>query len=751
MIVPARPRLYLELRRHRLQALAVAAACALSMAPASLAAQAPTPTLVRATDTLGRDISGMRQSIKPLQATSRPLLVQVLDEGGRPVPGVQVSFRVEPSLDEEGLEHVNGGLVQLAAAVTTREQGGEMAPARADAEPKGSLTLTTGPMGYAGAYYYAGRTVETVGVTAFLTEAPGKQVRWAVRILNPRWGFLLWSGLLGGLALFLLGMRTASQGLEQAAGGRLRHLLSRVSENRLLGLTIGIVVTALIQSSGATTVMVVSFTNAGLMTLGQTLAIILGADIGTTLTVQIIAFSLKDYSLLVVALGFAVSILPARRYRGAGTSLLGFGLIFYGMALMGTSMEPLRDQPLFRQLLVAGQERPLLVLVGAAVLTGLIHSSAATIGIALTFAFQGLLDLHTAIPVILGANIGTSVTAFLVSLGARREAQRVAYAHILFKVLAVLLTWPLLGPFTDLVRGTAGDLPRQIANAHTIFNVAAAFVFLPFLSQAERALRRLVPDSKADETRTWRPKYLDDRILETPVLALAQVTREISRMGDSVLFMLKEGERALRDRDQKLVQKVIALDDKVDVLDTALRRYLTRLSRGELTEAQAAKVASLLYLVHHLESIGDIISKNLMEMGRRVIERDLRFSEAGYRQWLEFWERNVLLLDKALAAFATNDREMAAEVVRAKEEMSRLARSLHFRHLGRLGQGIPETQETSEIHIHLVADLRRVLSNTVSIAAAVVNEYRLPDLPTPLRESQVAAEARPDPPAGEDI
>ncbi len=744
MIVSRRPPLYRYFaapsRRRRVVRFAgLLATVACAAALAAPAARAAGESLVKASDTLGRDISGAHQTVKPLQAIDRPLLVQVLDGAGRPVAGVEVVFRVEPSFDEEGRMYVNGGLVDLAPASELERRGRDLAPARQQAEPASVLSTLTGPMGYAGAYYYAGRSVETVTVTAALAEDAAQRERFAIRILDPRWGFLLWSGLLGGLALFLLGMRTASQGLEQAAGGRLRQVLSRVSDRRLFGLATGIIVTAVIQSSSATTVMVVSFTNAGLMSLGQTLAIILGADVGTTLTVQIIAFSLKDYSLLIVFTGFLISVLPDRRYRGFGSSLLGFGLIFYGMALMSSAMDPLRDHPFFRQVLLAGSRQPLLVLLAATLLTGLIQSSAATIGIALTFAFQGMIDLETAIPVILGANIGTSVTAFLASLGTRREAQRVAYAHILFKVLAVLLMLPLLGPFTDLVRGTAGDLARQIANAHTIFNVMAAAVFLPFLGRAERFLRRLVPDGPAEEAQGWRPKYLDERILETPVLALAQGTREISRMGDAVLRMLRGGRDALRERDPRQVQRVIALDDKVDVLDTALRRYLTRLGRSELTDDQAAKAASLLYLVHHLETIGDLISKNLMEMAQRVIGRDLRFSEAGYRQWLEFWDRNVELLQKALAAFATNDRQMAQEVVQAKEDMSRMARTLHFRHLGRLGQGIPETEETSDIHIHIVADLRRILSNTVSIAAAVVNEYKIPDMPVPLRQEQAGA------------
>jgi phosphate:Na+ symporter len=707
------------------EALADVAAEAGSEAPG---VSSPALHLQKAQDTLGRDISGSRQTVKSLGTLERPLLVQVVDDQGAPVGNVVVAFRIEPSHDEQGELYHNGGLVALLPTQSAPGRPPELVRARGTDEPRPTVTVHTDPQGYAGVSYVAGRHIEVVPITVYLPADPAEEVHFAVRIVDQKWGFLLWSGLLGGLALFLFGMVQATKGLERAAGHRLRLVLSRLTGHRLIGWLVGIVVTALLQSSSATTVMLVSFANAGLMSLGQTLAIILGADVGTTITVQVIAFNLKEYSLLLVFAGFLLKSLRRRHWQGLGRILMGFGLIFYGMALMGRAMDPLRDLPFFREMLLTGAERPALVLLLATLFTALIQSSAATIGIALTFAFQGLIDLTTAIAVILGANIGTCMTAYLASLGTRREAQRVAYAHILFKATTALMVLPLLGPFTRLVAATASDLPRQIANAHTIFNVSAALLFLPLLGPVERRLRAWLPD-RAREKGVWTPKYIDEQILESPTLALAQVTREISRMGDTVLLMLRLGLRALLERNDELRGRVRQLDDKVDMLDEALRRYLTRLSRGELTDDQAAKVASLLYLVHHLETIGDLVSKQLMHYAHRIQEQDLRFSETGTRQWRSFYERNVALLEKALAAFAINDRQMAAEVVEAKEEMSRLARTLHFQHLERLGKGIPESEETSELHIHIIADLRRVLSNTVSIAAAVVNQYRIPDQP----------------------
>ena len=704
----------------------------LAAAPDTLAAVAAADTvgelrLIKAVDTLGRDISGNRQTLSPRGAASRPLLVQVLDARGAPVSGAAVVFRIEPGFEPDGRARSNGTLSPL---VPKRDgsPGYEPRPAAlTPAADSSRLSVRSDLLGCAGVHVLPGKSVEPLRVTAALPQDRDETTAFVLRVVDPRWTLLLLSGLLGGLALFLVGMRMTTTGLEQVAGNRLRAILGRVTDNRLLGLLTGTVVTALVQSSSATTVMLVSFANAGLLSLRQALAIILGADVGTTLTVQLLAFPLKDYSLLIVFAGFALSALPRHRHVSLGQFVLGVGLIFYGMSLMSRAMEPLADLPAFRQLLVSGQEHPVLVLLAAVVFTALIHNSAATIGIALTLAFQGLIGLETAIPVIFGANIGTCVTAALAAFGAHREAQRVALAHVFFKVAAVALMLPLTGPFAALVARTAPDLARQIANAHTLFNVAAALVFLPALDGAARLLGRLVGDRPEERERVWTPKYIDERILEVPAIALAQVQREIGRMGDAVLRMLRGGAEVFRDRDAEKLRVVVALDNKVDALDEALRRYLTRMGRRELGAEQAARVASLLYTVHHLETIGDLISKNLMGLAEKVFRDDLHFSTEGARQWSAYYDDVLAMLEQALLAFATHDHGLARAVVARKAEMARRARNLHFEHLDRLGKGIPESEATSSIHIHLISDLRRIVSNAASIGAAVVNEYQLPD------------------------
>src|SRR5437867_6161617 len=284
--------------------------------------------------------------------------------------------------------------------------------------------------------------------------------------------------LAGGASLLLYGIRLVGEGLQRAAGSRLRHLLSTLAGGRIRGLVVGAGVTALLQSSSATTVMLVGFAGAGLMSLRQTMGVILGADIGTTVTVQLLAFDLLDYSLLIVFVGFL--LMAARgQLRYLGRAVFGFGLLFLALKLIQDGMAPVRDNALFRQLLLALSGQPVVLIALAAVFTALVRSSAATIGLAMAFAAQGLIRLDGAVPIIFGANIGTAATAVIASLGANVEARRVAAAHGAFKILGVALFLPFVGPFADLVTRTTDDPARQLANAHTIFNVALALLFLP--------------------------------------------------------------------------------------------------------------------------------------------------------------------------------------------------------------------------------------------------------------------------------
>ncbi|HEY7870890.1 MAG TPA: Na/Pi cotransporter family protein, partial [Methylomirabilota bacterium] len=338
--------------------------------------------------------------------------------------------------------------------------------------------------------------------------------------------------LFGGLALLLYGMQLIGEGLQRVAGGHLRHLLTRMTRTRLAAVASGALVTAIIQSSSATTLMLIGFVSAGLVTFPQSLGVILGADIGTTFTVQLLAFKIQELSLLLVGVGFAMAFFARRGLvKSVGQVALGFGFIFLGMKVMNDGLAPLAEHDLTRQVLVALADNQFLALLVGAVLSAGMASSAATIGLLLSLGHQGLLPLAAAIPVVLGANIGTCATALAASMRSSSDARRVAVAHIAFKVLGVALVFPVIGGLTTFIAQTAADPARQIANAHTFFNVAISALFLPFAPWAARVITAMVPEEERGDN-PYRTRYLDDRYLDQPALAIGQATREALRMGD---------------------------------------------------------------------------------------------------------------------------------------------------------------------------------------------------------------------------
>ncbi|HEY5648187.1 MAG TPA: Na/Pi cotransporter family protein [Nitrospiria bacterium] len=526
--------------------------------------------------------------------------------------------------------------------------------------------------------------------------------------------------LLGGVALLLYGLKLAGEGLQTIAGARLRSLLGAVTRNRLLGLLTGGFITAVIQSSSATTVMLVGFTGAGLMTLSQSIALILGADVGTTFTVQLIAFQITDYALGILALGFSLLFFSKhRQLKAAGTVLFGFGLIFFSLKLMSDGMLPLRDNPLARQLLLNVGDNPLWGLLLSAGLTALIQSSAATIGIAIAFATQDLMPLSAAIPIILGANLGTCATAWVAGLGASTEAKQVALAHILFKSLGIVLIFPFLPAFEALIAQTSGGIIRQIANAHTFFNLGIALVFLPFTEPFARMVRWLIPDRKTFEERS-RPKYLDPRVLDTPALALGQATREVLRMSDVVRDMYRDTAQVFAHDNRELLDQIERHDDWVDTYNREIKLYITKLSAQALTEDQSAREVALLATSSDLETIGDIIDRNLMELAKKKIYKGLRFSDQGKKEIVELHGLVSQNFERVISAFASQDRNLASRVIQVKDEIHQRERELRAAHIQRLHAGLRESIETSAIHLDVLTNLVRINHHLTSMAYPIL-------------------------------
>ena len=441
------------------------------------------------------------------------------------------------------------------------------------------------------------------------------------------WGTLT-MGLLGGLALFLLGMEMMSDGLTRAAGNRMRAVLGILTHNRFVGLVAGALVTVVIQSSSATTVMLVSFVQAQLMTLTQSLGVILGADIGTTITAQIIAFKVTRYALLMVAGGFAVRMFARRdSLKSIGDALLGFGVLFFGMNLMSDAMHPLRTYEPFIGIL-AQLENPLVGILVGTLFTALIQSSSAFTGVIIVLAAQGALSLEAGIPLIFGANIGTCITAGLACINTSREAKRVALAHVLFKLLGVALFVFWIPLFADLVRwvSSGAEMPRMIANAHTIFNVTFSLAFLPFLGLFNKLVVRLLPDEPEDGERKYRVRHLDESQLATPATAIALALSEIRRMGQTLQEMLQMAIEPFLNKKVKTdpdfpeltVEQGIELRaEKVIYLVQVTEEYLLRLSREKLSKQQADEVTALLSIVSDTKRVAGLISSSIMPLLNR--------------------------------------------------------------------------------------------------------------------------------------
>jgi phosphate:Na+ symporter len=534
---------------------------------------------------------------------------------------------------------------------------------------------------------------------------------------------MIFISLFGGLLLLLYGIKLLNDGLQNAAGSKIRSLLRSLTSNRLAAVGGGAFITGLIQSSSATSVMLVGFVSAGLMSFRQTLAVMLGADIGATLTVQLIAFHVYDYSVLLIGIGLSFLLFSDKAlWKNLGQGVLGFGFVFLSLKIMIDAMTPLQGNELFRQVFVALTDTPYIGILLSAGVTALIHSSTATMGIALALAKSGLMPLPAAVFIILGANIGTCSTALIASLRSPAEARRVAWAHVLFKVFGVVLFLPFLGPFQSLVAATTSDLVRQIANANTLFNVIMALLFLPFTGPFSRLLVKLVPE-KAEEKK-FGPLYLDDHVLGTPSLALGQATREALRESDIVREMLIDAVTVFQGDDLATISAIKNRDNLIDLLDRHIRLYLTRLSSSHLTESQSRRAMTVLEMARNLESIGDIIDRNIMPLAVKRINKGLAFSPEGMEEIVSFHKRVLDNFDTAISAFASNDRDLADRVLRNKEELGILERELVQAHLDRLRRGFQESIDTSHIHLDIIGNLARINSLITHIIYPIVEEKR---------------------------
>jgi phosphate:Na+ symporter len=539
--------------------------------------------------------------------------------------------------------------------------------------------------------------------------------------------------LLGGLALFLFGIDQMTDALKTVAGDGMRTVLARLTSNRFMGAITGALVTAIIQSSSVTTVLVVGFTTAGLMSFAQSIGVIMGANIGTTITAQIVAFKVTEAALLMIAVGFGLLFFSKKNVlRHYGGMLMGLGLVFFGMTVMSDAMRPLQSHQPFLDLMVT-MENPFIGILVAAAFTALIQSSSATTAIVIVMAGQGFVTLPAGIALAFGANIGTCVTAMLASIGKPREALRAAVTHVLFNIAGVLVWLAFIDQLATLVTSLspvhgelsgaqrlAAEAPRQIANAHTIFNVANTIIFIWFTTLIARLVEWLIPDRPLDEDSVIKPKFLDEEVLTTPSLALDLVRHEIRHMGEQVKEMLSAIMPAILGGSNLALQEIQNADERVDVLHAEIVVYLGRISGMELNKKQAGELVQLMDAVNDLENIGDVIEMNLVELGRRRIEKGVAISTPTQVVLNDFHQVVMDAVDAAIRAVAEESGEAAKSVTDIKKEINRITNSAALHEAQRLVANEPQRIEAYTIEMDITEKLQRIYYFARRMARTVI-------------------------------
>jgi len=528
-------------------------------------------------------------------------------------------------------------------------------------------------------------------------------------------------GLFGGLAFFLFGMDQMTAGLKAVAGERMKYILAKLSSNRVSGAITGALVTAVIQSSSVTTVLVVGFVSAGLMSMMQSIGIIFGANVGTTITAQIVAFRVTEAALPMITLGFLMSFVSKQgKARHYGAMLMGLGLIFFGMGVMSDAMSPLRTHEPFLEFMQA-MENPLLGILVAALFTALVQSSSATISLAVVMATQGFVTLEVGIFIVFGAKVGTCITALLAAIGKPRDALRAGLVHVLYNVLGALVWIAFVDflarmaisispshPELQAADRLAAEVPRQVANAATIWASANVVIFLPFVGLFAKAVQLIVPDRPETETRLVQPKYLDKELLTVPALALERVQMELGHMAEWVNKMLGEIKPAIQRGDPDGFRDIIKDNDRVAVLRDDILDYARRIGRGELTDEEAALHTRYLSVASDIESIAGVISRELVPVGQAFVRQKLEASETTGEMLEQAYEAVRTAVDAAFRSVTTDDQKAAQEVLVHREAFWELSEQVVRRQAERLALDDPERLTKHRLQIDILDKLRRV-------------------------------------------
>ncbi|MCG8472735.1 MAG: Na/Pi cotransporter family protein [Desulfobacterales bacterium] len=538
-------------------------------------------------------------------------------------------------------------------------------------------------------------------------------------------------GLVGGLGLFLYGMKMMSEGLQKSAGSSLRSILEKLTTNRVVGTFVGVVVTAIIQSSSATTVMVVGFVNAGLMNLAQALSVVLGANVGTTVTAQLIAFKIGKLALPAIGVGVFLRMFSSnKKHHYWGEVLIGFGLLFLGLKIMKDGFAPLKHSAFFREAFVTFSHNPVLAVAAGAILTMIVQSSSATIGITVAMASTGLIDYYAACALVLGENVGTTITANLAALGTNPAARRAAFGHFLINALGVcymliflkffMQTVDVMTPGDPNFVDANGSLPyiaRHIANLHTGFNIINLLIFMPVLHILARFCEKVIPGKGT--SRSDGLVFLDDCLIETPDFAIAQAKKEVSRMSGLSLDMLKLSRDAFFSRDAKTLNKIYQLENTVDILEKDISMFLVRLNQEQISAQTSREINNMLHVLHDLEKIGDY-AENIATYTEKLMESGISFTEEAMGEMEEIFGVAIRFTENVMTAYNAGGQSRAIDT-EDENVIDKMRKKFKKRHLARLQSGTCSV-ETGILFVDILNNLEKTGDQAFNIAQVIMGD-----------------------------
>ncbi|MBC8632234.1 Na/Pi cotransporter family protein [[Eubacterium] tenue] len=529
--------------------------------------------------------------------------------------------------------------------------------------------------------------------------------------------------LMGGLGLFLYGMNLMADGLQKSAGEKLKRIVELLTSNVLMGVLVGALVTAIIQSSSATTVMVVGFVNAGIMTLPQAIGVIMGANIGTTITAQLVSLDLVGIAPLALGIGIVIYLFSKnQKTKTMAEILIGFGILFTGMDFMKEAVKPLAEYKGFTDALVAFGNKPILGILLGFGITAIVQSSSASMGMLLALASQGLIPLAAALPILYGENIGTCVTSLISSIGASINARRAALMHLVFNVIGTIVFMLILTkPITMMVQYlNPEDVSRQIANAHTLFNVINVILLLPFSKYIVKLTMKLMPEKECEKEKDKTVFYIDERMMETPSIALSNTVKETLRMGEKAKLSLNNAMEGFLEKSKSKVDASFEEEKLINKLQKSILNYLLKLSKTSLNYDSRESVDLLFNTVNDIERVGDH-AENIAELAISTIENNLNVSKDGEKELKDLYEKVIETYNTALECMEKSDTDLACRVIKLEEQVDIMEKTCRLNHMRRLNENSCNI-DAGVIFLDLLSNLERVADHSANIAQQVIKE-----------------------------